>query len=275
LVERMRAGAEGFGKSVAYGIDFLRSSILELSGGELLEMAGKGLQVAFMSAVNFLARGIQAAMAAVEDEDFMSGFTRAVEDAALVFRSTMLKTMADVVQSLEGLPMMKERANVAAYRLRSGADLADAQREANAAEKGEVDAGALASAFLRHFESAKGVLSDEHLRADLRELSARVKARMETEKQKSSASDEPEFVGPPKPTGGAGGAKVQSGFETNVYQSAVNRLFGRGGEAFQKEANTLSREQLRVLGNMNSRLEGIERSLRATPMPPPTAVFGH
>ncbi len=256
LVERMRVKAAEWGEKLAEGIDFVRAALQELSGGELLALAGDGLKLAFMEAVNFLARGVQAVFKAANDAEFMGGLKSQMEAAGLALKKVLLEAAAEVAESLAAGAGGKTRVALenAALYARASADVADAQREAIEEGGGLRPPVDLGGRFLEHFAKAGNLLDPEELRNSLAERSIRIQRRAaRNRREREEKAADPTTA--PEP---ASAAKGPVGYTSNTVQNAVNALFGRSMEA----------EQVSLLGQIARTLTDIKNDKPKPPRPP-------
>lgn len=230
LVEKMRDGATQFGERVAYGLDFVRAAFMELSGGELLEMAGKGLQIAFMEAVNFLARGLQAVFAVASESDFAMDLEAKLVRAAEAFRKVMLEGVEQIFLALKDTPFAGFEARKVANNLRQMREGDGSAGAVGARAGGRVGGGervekSIAEMIKEEFAKAGGIFDTGKSRAKFEEFSARVEAAMEKDRQARAGS------------GGNGGTGPGEDDDTD----AEKKTFNAGGMVAGGLANALSR----------------------------------
>jgi tape measure domain-containing protein len=252
LVERMRDKAVEVGEKLAGGIDFARAAMQEFSGGELLSMAGDGLKLAFMEAVNLLARGVMTVFNLAQDTDFMQGLEGRLERAAEVFANAMLKAVEDL--PVIGFELKKAR--LAAENEERGGKAKGAGKAGERLGDGStppVKEKTFAERFLEKWEASGNILDTEALRGEMRKDAQRVKqraARNKAEREKKEGQGDAS----PSPSG----AKGPVGFASNSVQNAVNALFGRSMEA----------EQVSLLGQIAKTLVDIKNDKPKPGRPP-------
>lgn len=291
LVERMREKAVQVGEKLAAGIDFARAALQEFSGGELLAMAGNGLKLAFMEAVNLLARGVQAVFKAANDSGFTDELDRRLEQVGQNFKRIMLEAVKATGEALAAITPEKKApvgAMGAAKELLSPGGMfkmlgrtlsgpaADALRgmEGRAVsklesaieqtkrrpEKAPRESVDLGERFAKHWEAAGNILDTEALRSQLREDATRIQNRAKRNKAEREKKEEEAGAPPEAPT-----TKGPVGYVANTVQNAVNALFGRSMES----------EQVSLLGQIARTLTDIKNDKPSPKRPPvPGAGYG-
>lgn len=232
LVERMRDRAAEWGTKVATGVDYVRAALQEMSGGELLSMAGDGLKLAFMEAVNLLARGMQAVFKAANDAEFMGELETRLEQFADRLKIALLEAVAAAFEAMQDLPGIGKTLGTASYGLRMAAHDVDRDARVREKKKPKRDPVDLGERFLEHFAAAGNIFGAEaeELRNSLAARNARINRRAKKNKAEREAAKEE----------GAGGGGEEEPPVTKIYsyagnavQNAVNALFNRPMEAQQ------------------------------------------
>jgi tape measure domain-containing protein len=260
LVERMKGKAVEFGEKLAGGIDFARAAMQEFSGGELLTMAGDGLKLAFMEAVNLLARGVMAVFKAAQDAEFMGELETRLEGFADKLKIALLEALGAAFQALRDVPKIGEELFGMGLSMEGAA--ADVKRDAREREKKKAprESVDLGERFAEHWEKSGNILDTEALREKLRKDAARIQRRAARDKAARETPVEEGGAAPEAPT-----SKGPVGYANNTVQNAVNALFGRSMEA----------EQVSLLGQIAKTLVEIKNDKPKPGRPPvPGAGMG-
>jgi tape measure domain-containing protein len=253
LVERMRDKAIEVGEKLAAGIDFARAAMQEFSGGELLSMAGDGLKLAFMEAVNLLARGVMAVFKAAQDAEFMGELETRLEGFADKLKIALLEALGAAFQALRDVPKIGEELFGMGLSMEGAAR--DVERDARERDKKKTprESVDLGERFAEYWENSGNILDTEELREKLRKDSVRVKNRAAKNKAAREATEEGGGAAPEAPA-----TKGPVGFASNSVQNAVNALFGRSMEA----------EQVSLLGQIAKTLVDIKNDKPKPGRPP-------
>ncbi len=252
LVEKMQAQAKKVGETLAGGIDFAVAALQELSGGEILSMVGNGLKLAFMEAVNWLGKGIQAVFKAANDAGFMSDLEARLKELAEGLRRAILSALGEAFLALKDVPGIGEHMERAANAITAelnGEKIAEGGRKNQVALAQEMLAGtgltvvddskrdpapklktSLGEQFSEYFAGASNLFETGKLKqalgGDLFSISvASSIGRMDKMAEKAFAE-----TGSPAAAEGKKGPVSYVGTGGGM-QDAVNSLFGRPMEA--------------------------------------------
>jgi tape measure domain-containing protein len=126
FIERLKTGAEEWGKKMGDVIGNIRAMFTALSLGEILELAALKLKKGLLNALDLAARGAAALMEAMQDDSF----ERMLKRAALTFKETLLGAISEAL-----LAMGEGAGGVLGARLETAGNLAGIQ---SAKAKGEL-----------------------------------------------------------------------------------------------------------------------------------------
>lgn len=164
MAERLPDLFAGIGEKLQYAINFVRAFFTELSAGEMLTAIGQALEVAFLKAIDVLAKGLQAIYAASQDAGFMAGLGEKLRAMGVILQTSLMGALQAVFQALsrvKGLGFLEGAADGLGVA-RQEAKLAEAERRRRLREEGgaEPERDLLAS-FEKKFEEAGGVFGPE------------------------------------------------------------------------------------------------------------------
>lgn len=229
LIQRLKDGAKEFGANFAEAIGKGLAAFEALSLREMFELAGLALKRELLEAMDAGQRGANALVAALKDDSFGS----MLEQSALRFKSIMLGAAAEMIDAMSSLPGMGERAEVTAYRLSAGADLADAQREALVAEGGPTPAD-FWKKVQEEFKNAPSALGFSE--ADAAQMD-RLLARIDARRSQNLADRQPDapIVAPAATGGGRKTPYDPSGMLGGSLANALSKITGGGDIILSKQ----------------------------------------
>jgi tape measure domain-containing protein len=242
--------ADQLGQKVAAAIDFVHAAFRTMSGSEMFSAIGEALELAFMKAIDYLARGVQTVYALLNDTGFTSGIADQLEIAGLRLREVLLNTAAELVESIAGvfppgLVSVAKTANAANY-LRATGDVAAAQREDIQSREGP-DLGSLLGQIQERFAEAGGVFGDEAIAAQKAKLDGMLlpvfaeMARIQSERaQGDEAAGAGARVGGEQIATGAGAGGALAG----AFQQAKNLIAGKTVNELVAQAAMKTNDQL-------------------------------
>lgn len=262
------------GSKVAEVINFIHAAFKTLSGGEILGAIGDALQLAFLKAIDLLARGMQAALALFRDTSFMDGLGNKLQSAALLFKEIMLSAAAEILAALslaaESLPGGKGNRLATGFDNAAGlasatADVASAQREALGAEPGTQKD--LAQAIKKEFDAAGGVFGEQIARVESR-LGKNLEpvwaeaARLLAEQTATGEDGGNGGRAPGETIAGAGTAMAAAG----AFQQAKNLIAGKTVNELVAQEAAKTNSQLGKIASGQDRLTTavgkVERAIR-------------
>lgn len=94
----------GVGQRIAGVINFIHAAFTELSTGDMLGAIGDALQLAFLKAVDVLARGVQAIFASVKDAGFMDALGEKIRSMGMILKDVMLAAVQTVMAEIGKIP---------------------------------------------------------------------------------------------------------------------------------------------------------------------------
>lgn len=228
LTESFGAHFDAVGQRIAGVINFIHAAFTELSGGEMLSALGDALQLAFMKAIDVLARGVQAIFASASDAGFMDALGEKIRGMGVILKDVLLAAVQAVLATMgeiKGLGFLGDAAD--GIGVKRGEDkLKEAQRRN---EKGDEEPVDLLAEIKKNFDGAGGIFGpaidnlEAGLKAKLRpvfEEAARLLAEQQGEEGSGGGS-------------GAGGdgkdKKVADVVTTAVgaFQQAKNLIAGK------------------------------------------------
>ena len=223
LAGGLKDRAAAIGQEIAGAIDLVHAMFTTLSRSEIFSAIGMGLSLAFMKAIDVLARGLQAIYAASQDAGFMDGLGEKMRSIGVLLKDALLgavQAMLFALSQIKGLGFLHEGAsNILATRNE------DRIKEANRDRKAPPAAADLLAAIQAKFEGATGIFTGSiaKTQSELDQLLAPVYAevsRMQLERGSESA--------------GGGGATARGG--EVVAAAGGSALAG----AFQQAKNLIS-----------------------------------
>lgn len=150
--------ASALGTRIAGVINFVRAAFKALSGGEIMTVIGKALQLAFMRAIDVLARGIQAVFAAAQDASFMDALGEKIRGMGVILKDVLLAAVESVfakMAEIRGLGFLGGIAEDIA-KSREDAIAAEGVRRADLPEPPD-----LGAEFRKKFRDAAGLFGAE------------------------------------------------------------------------------------------------------------------
>lgn len=237
LLETMKVKAAEWGQAIATGIDYARAAFQELSGGEALDLAGEALQLAFMKAVNALARGLNATFLALKTSDLGKALDQELERAAKKFKDAMLDGLMEVLRAFEGNPLLEKAARDSIDAIeasRSGGRAAEAARGVGKVGNGSTPDPTFFERFQRFYQGSSSPFETSSLEDSIRNKMFAVDVQkslnqLDRMAEAGFARAEAEMKGPSpqeeKKVAGRGSRGSVS------MQDAVNSLFGRSMDA--------------------------------------------
>ncbi|MFK5923277.1 MAG: tape measure protein [Verrucomicrobiota bacterium] len=241
LVGKLKEKAANFGNVIAGAIDKIRAAFQVLSGGELFSLIGKGLELAFKTAVDFLVRAMSAVVKSLQNAEFMTGLGEKIRGMGVMLKDILLSAVEASLRALGGITGVGLQFNTAAtevnsQRLRDKFSEDDRRNRLREAGVKDVDLGKV---IKDNFNSSKGIFGNDRkeLLASLESIMIPVieqakRNRDNREKKEDSTRPDAKRDGL-IPTGGAsGGAGV-----VGAFQRAVNLVQGKTiNEQIAKEA---------------------------------------
>lgn len=276
LAASLKGKAAEFGEAVAQAIDFLRAAMQTLAASQVWQIIGKGLQLGFQSALDFLGRGFAALFAALSQPGRLTSWKNAFMEMAADFGDALLRAIETAMQGLAAVQ------GVGSLFSQAAKDVAQ-QREMNAYHRDEAryedvkegniivrrlkSAGASGAmepfleSFKKAFASMPGLNTESNARLSL-ELAAALKPVLEqaaknTAERKTEGKEDDSPISPRDgliPTGIASAGGTVAG----AFQRATNLLLG-------KTVNDLVAEEAKTTNKLLTTIRDTEeRTKRAT-----------
>jgi len=164
MAERLPDLFAGMGEGIRTAINFLHAFFTQLSAGEMLTAVGLALEVAFLKAIDVLAKGLQAIYAASQDAGFMSGLGEKLRAMGMILQNALMTALQKVFEALskvKGLGFLSGAADGLGVA-KQESKLAEAERRKRMREQGGPEPERdLLQSFKQKFEEAGGVFGPE------------------------------------------------------------------------------------------------------------------
>jgi tape measure domain-containing protein len=226
LTESFGAHFDAVGQRIAGVINFIHAAFTELSGGEMLTALGDALQLAFMKALDLLARGFQAIFASANDAGFMDTLGEKLRSMGVILKDVLLAAVQAVLSSMgeiKGLGFLSEAAD--GIGVQRGEDkLKEARRRNEKSDEEPVD---LLAELRKSFDGAEGIFGPaiQNLESGLKQKLEPVfaeAARLLAEQQSEASS----ASGTAAAGAGAGAGETVAS-AAGAFQQAKNLISGK------------------------------------------------
>lgn len=243
----------GVGQRIAGVINFIHAAFTELSTGDMLGAIGDALQLAFLKAVDVLARGVQAIFASVKDAGFMDALGEKIRGMGVILKDVLLAAVQAVLESMgqiSGLGFLGTAADGIGVQ-RAEDKYKEAQRRNEKGDEAPVD---LLGEIKKNFEGADGLFGpaiaglEGGLKKKLRpvfEEAARLLAEQQAEEGSGGGSG----------AGGAGAGQVVAsagGTAAGAFQQAKNLIAGK----------TVNEMVAQEAAKTNDKLDGVKAAIQ-------------
>ncbi len=243
----------GVGQRIAGVINFIHAAFTELSTGDMLGAIGDALQLAFLKAIDVLARGFQAIFASAKDAGFMDALGEKIRGMGVILKDVLLAAVQAVLESMgqiSGLGFLGTAADGIGVQ-RAEDKYAEGRRRNEKGDEAPVD---LLGEIKKNFEGADGLFGpaiaglEGGLKKKLRpvfEEAARLLAEQQAEEGSGGGSG----------AGGAGAGQVVAsagGTAAGAFQQAKNLIAGK----------TVNEMVAQEAAKTNDKLDGVKAAIQ-------------
>jgi len=229
LVGGLKEKAAAFGVQMANAIDGIRAAFQVLGGGEIISLLGKGLMLAFKTAVDFLARAIGAVTLSLKDGDFLTGLSDKIRSMGVMLKDILLAAVEASLRALGGITGLGPQFSAAADNIGTERNLAQI-KELNlqgAQKRAGMPEPDLLGILKDNFDKSSGVFGKdtERLMAEIKTALVPVLAQAEknrAERQPGAGED-----AAPKPKQDGLIPAASGGVVVGAFQRAVNLVQGK------------------------------------------------
>ncbi len=282
------------GKALSTALNAFISVFQEFSTGDMLAAVRDGLQVAFVTSVNALARGLQAAVAfyatvfteqtanvvqllrQVATANFWNGMLNALQGAALSFGAIISDAVAKVLQALQNVPKLGDLIGDAdqiysdqaeAFRDRAGELFAESDGFTDPLQdfaRGYVDALVKGKEVAEQtFAEATGPLSAAEAQARLAEQRLRLENRILANREAAASASENSASTAAASGGGASEGETPRFVRQGSLAGAIALIQGRSAnELIASEATKQTSLLEKIVENTKPKQEGVRMQPR-------------
>ncbi len=270
MVGTLKERAAAFGATIAGAIDHIRAAFQVLSGGEIFALIGKGLELAFKTAVDFLARSLGAVVKSLQNAEFMAGLGDKIRGMGVMLKDILLAAVEASLRALGGITGLGGEFSGAAETLRGrrlddkAAEFDRAQARKNAPLK-EVDFGKV---IKDNFAASKGIFGKDRqkLGEELGKMMLPVfeQAKLNQAAREKGGREEkkPEQKRDGLIPAAGGGAQVAGVFQRamNLVQGkSVNELVAENGRRANKLLEAVSKSSSDTAANTKKTADEVRK----------------